>query len=135
MYGEPLQPNRCKFQIGVFDGEISIFITDLDEEDNDDVREVVYPDFDNFWGNSMENCFVTEHFQTMQQATEWCVSIGMTFDGVSDDSDVKVDFLRVRSPYERYNTEELKKMLKKSIDNEEYEKSAEINAEIKKREA
>jgi hypothetical protein len=132
MYGEPLEPNRCEFEIGVFDGEISIFITDLDEQDNDDVREVMHPSFEQFWENSMENVFVTEHFTTMQQAKDWCLSIGMVFKGVSIESEVLDDSLTL-SPFSRYGDNELKKMLKQSIIDEEYEKSALINEEIKKR--
>jgi hypothetical protein len=132
MYGEPLQPNRTKFEIGVFDGEISIAVFDLDELDNDDVREVVHPDFEKYWDNVMENCFVTEHFKTMQEAKDWCISIGMIFEGLNANSEIKEEN-QILSPYDKYSIQELNRMLRDSITKEEYEKSAEINAEIQKR--
>jgi len=132
MYGEPLEPNRCEFEIGVFSGEISIFINDLDEQDNDDIREVIHPQFEDYWDNSMENVFVTEHFTTMEQARDWCVSIGMVFKGISEESDIK-DVSKTLSAYDKYSLQELKRMLQETINQEAFEKSAVINAEIQKR--
>lgn len=134
MYGEPLQPNRCLFDIGVFNGLISIFIEDLDESNNDDVRDVVHPDFDRYWGNDCENMFSTRHFKTMQEAKEWCVSIGMEFKGFTDNTESE-DMTKVLSKYGRHSTQELNKMLNKEISRENYEKAAEINNEIKSRNA
>lgn len=132
MYGEPLQPNRCKFDLGIFDGIIQIFIIDLDEESNDDVRDVVHPDFERYWSNDMENIFSTDHFKTMQEAKDWCISIGMIFGEISEESEVK-DEAKTLSKYDKYSNQELRNMLKKSIETERFEESAIINVEINKR--
>ena len=132
MYGEPLQPNRTGFDIGIFSGQITISVSDLDELDNDDVREVVHPDFETYWGNEMENVFSTEHFKTMREAIDWCVSIGMIFQGVNMHSETESETKTV-CKYEQCSIVELKKLFAKSIDEEEYEKSSLINAELKKR--
>lgn len=90
MYGQPLQPNRCEFSLHIDndqadmyvagDGDICLCITDLDEPDNDDVRDVDHPDFDKYWGNACENVFLSEgfdHFKSLEDARKWCLSIGM----------------------------------------------------------
>lgn len=88
MYGQPLKPSECIFEIGVFDNEITIVIEDLTDNDNDDVREVDHPDFDNYWDNMMENVFSSEKFKNMKDAKDWCISIGMKFDCINAESDV-----------------------------------------------
>ncbi len=133
MYGEPLQPNKCKFDIGVFDGYITISITDLDEEDNDDIRDVVHPDFEKYWDNDAENIFSTTHFKTMQEAQDWCISIGMEFDGINEESEETRDVPQNVSKYGRCSMQELKNMLQRAVNAEEFEEAGEINNEIKKR--
>lgn len=134
MYGEPLQPKRCKFDIGIFDGLITIFVTDLDQRDNDDVRDIVHPDFDKYWGNEMENVFSTDNFKTMREAKDWLTSIGMEYDGFTDNTESK-DIDKVLSPMDRYSVSDLKGQLKSYELEENYEKCAEIQAEIKRRES
>ena len=61
MYGEPLNPKKTAFAI-VIDPSTwlyvpTLFLEDLEDPDNDDVREVNHPDFETYWGNSMENTF------------------------------------------------------------------------------
>ena len=134
MYGEPLQPNRTSFKIGVFDGSISIFVTDLDEQDNDDVREVVHPDFERFWDNDMENVFSTIHFQTIEEARDWCVSIGMTFEGIDEGDGTQVtNNVENNNKYASYSNADLKRELQRVIDDERFEEAIIIDAEIKKR--
>lgn len=91
MYGQPLKPNECLFEIGVFDNfdnEITIIIEDLTDSSNDDVREVDHADFDFYWENMMENVFSSTKFRTMKDAKDWCISIGMKFDCINDESDI-----------------------------------------------
>ncbi len=132
MYGEPLQPNRCQFEISIFDGIITLAVEDLDDPSNDDVREVVHPDFEKYWDNSMENVFETTHFKSMQEAKDWCISIGMVFDKISDDSEIK-DETKVFSKFEKYSLNELKEKLNMAVRTERFEDAEEINFEIKKR--
>ena len=92
MYGQPLMPNRCEFWLFIDDGgddkdmyiagegDICLCISDLDEPDNDDIRDVVHPDFDKFWDNACENIFLShgfKHFKSLEDAKKWCLSIGM----------------------------------------------------------
>ncbi len=90
MYGQPMKPNRCEFSIFIDDntsdmyvagdGDICLCITDMDEPDNDDIRDVDHPDFDKFWGNACENVFLSDgfkHFKSLEDAKNWCLSIGM----------------------------------------------------------
>jgi hypothetical protein len=91
MYGEPLEPRKALFHISTpeefaeeqGDDEeyvVSMFVVDMDEPDNDNVRDVKHPDFDRYWGNMMENCFeVYDEGEdwSYEKALEWCLSIGM----------------------------------------------------------
>lgn len=58
MYGEPIKPNRALFYISEEEGTIEMFVVDMDDPSNDGIRDIVHPEFDNHWGNSMENTFV-----------------------------------------------------------------------------
>ncbi len=90
IYGQPLEPNRCEFSLHIDnedaemyvagDSDICLCITDLDEPDNDDVRDINHPDFDKFWSNACENVFLSNGFNdfaTIEDARQWCLSIGM----------------------------------------------------------
>lgn len=95
MYGKPLKPQKTSFTIedsDLNDGGFTIYLTDLEEPSNDDVRDVDHPDFDILWGNAMENVFepwdqewIDNHEErklkaitTKKMAREWLLSIGMT---------------------------------------------------------
>jgi len=65
MYGKPLEPNKALFHISTpeefaeeqGDDEeyvVSMFIVDMDEPDNDNIRDIKHPDFDRYWGNTMK---------------------------------------------------------------------------------
>jgi len=87
MYGQPMNPARCEFELqeDTFGdmgdpGDIILIVGDLDDPDNDDIRDVLHPDFDNYWGNACENVFVSDgvmHFSGIEDARQWCLSIGM----------------------------------------------------------
>jgi hypothetical protein len=87
-----MKPNRCEFSLHIEadmpwlsakifeDGDICLCISDLDEPDNDDIRDVLHPDFDRFWGNACENVFLSngfKDFKTIEDARRWCLAIGM----------------------------------------------------------
>ena len=101
MYGQPLDPKRTSFAISDEDGVITLWVVDLDEEDNDDIRDINHPDFDNYWSNAMECVFelndqdminflirlnknkaktLKPPLKTMEEARNWCLSIGMVED-------------------------------------------------------
>ena len=112
MYGQPLEPNRTKFYIrdnsrGEYYGsKIQLFLVDMDDEENDDVREVNHPEWGLYWENDSENEFSAideetvkslidsgmndtlkelgigysedfTYFKTIKEAREWLLSIGM----------------------------------------------------------
>jgi len=83
MYGQPMNPTRCEFEISTDDGMLSevgdivLVIGDLDEPDNDDIRDVIHADFDRLWDNACENVFTSDKFKTEEEARKWCLSIGM----------------------------------------------------------
>lgn len=77
MYGKPLKPSECKFTLFIDDEDICLSIEDITDPSNDDVREVNYPDFDKYWDNVMENVFTSNHFKSLKDAKDWCLSIGM----------------------------------------------------------
>lgn len=91
MYGKPLEPNKALFHISTQeefaeengDDEIykpTMFVVDIDEPSNDNIRDINHPDFDRYWGNSMENCFEVYgegEGWSYEKALEWCLSIGM----------------------------------------------------------
>ncbi len=90
MYGHPLEPNKCKFLLFIDDGEADMYISgdgdiclcieDIDESDNDDIRDINHPDFDKLCNNASENVFLSngfEDFKSLEEARKWCLSIGM----------------------------------------------------------
>lgn len=90
MYGQPLDPKRTAFTFygdcwddKLTETNFSIYLTDLDDPSNDDVRDVDHPDFDTYWGNAMENVFepndpyIGEALDTQTKARQWLLSIGM----------------------------------------------------------
>ena len=84
MFGQPMNPARCEFELqeDTFGdmgdpGDIVLIVGDLDEPDNDDIRDVLHTDFDYYWGNACENVFVSEKFKDIEDARKWCLSIGM----------------------------------------------------------
>lgn len=90
MHGEIMKPDRCEFTLFIDDGssdmyvsgdgDICLCISDLDEPDNDDIRDVDHPDFDTYWGNACENVFLSnkfDDFKDIEEARQWCLSIGM----------------------------------------------------------
>lgn len=97
MYGQPLNPRRTSFGIAEEDGNVVLYVLDLDEPDNDDVRDIDHPDFDYYWGNACENVFelwkrpsrikrfresgeLKPLLSGIEQARMWCRSIGMIED-------------------------------------------------------
>lgn len=81
-----IQPNDAKFKIElqtIDDFEmtgIMLFVMQISDPNNDDIREIDHLDFNKYWDNEMENVFSTLHFQTVDDARKWCISIGMTED-------------------------------------------------------
>lgn len=90
MYGQPIKPEKCLFNIFIDDGtddmyvagdgDICLCITDEDCPDNDDIRDIDHPDFDKYWGNAAENVFLSDgfkHFKSLGEAKQWCFEVGM----------------------------------------------------------
>lgn len=110
MYGEPLKPSECNFALFLDDGStnihldgdggIALIIEDNTEPGNDNIRDVIHPDFDKLWCNVSECMFMAEDregqefseelsgetftdvtpFTSLEEARQWCLSIGMTED-------------------------------------------------------
>jgi hypothetical protein len=143
-YGEPLDPKKTTFELYINDGSdntcaedggIGLFLTDDEAEDNDDVRDVIHPDFETYWDNDMENTFSTTHFTTLKEAEKWLRSIGMHGSirhGCKDPDISKGE--KPRSKYGNRSVQELKCILKTYEFEENYEKCAEIQLEITERE-
>jgi len=84
MYGQPINPKRALFYIMEHNEDYSfgepfgMFIVDMDDPSNDDIREVDHPDFDSKWENDSENDFTPrDENWAIQDAEAWCLSIGM----------------------------------------------------------
>lgn len=96
MNGKLLKPERLGFTIYPEIGEedikednFTIYLTDLEDKTNYDIRGVDHPDWDMYWGNEMENVFSPMNFDiedykeiepvlgTITKAKEWLLSIGM----------------------------------------------------------
>lgn len=60
----------------------SVYVTSLKEPDNDDIREVNHPYWEDIFGNMMENLFElkpNKHgVNNLSDAKQWMLSIGMT---------------------------------------------------------
>ena len=67
MYGEPIDPRRASFSIFIDEsnsplciedsGRVSVVIQDEDEHDNDDIRDILNPRFEQMFENMCENIF------------------------------------------------------------------------------
>ncbi len=98
MYGQPLDPKKTTFAVtqdpDYDEDRPTLFLADLDDDDNDDVREISHPDFDILWSNDCENIFSSNDqfyvsksrkhglmaLNTVEEARQWCLSVGMTED-------------------------------------------------------
>lgn len=91
MYGQPLKPSECNFRI-VRDetedfnfGETTLIIEDNTEPNNDNIRDVIHPQFEDIWCNVCENMFEPlDEDMTIKELEDWCVSIGMIKDDTID---------------------------------------------------
>lgn len=141
-YGEPLDPKKTTFELYINngddnttseDGGIGVFLTDDECDDNDNVGDVVHPDFDKYWDCDCENTFSTTHFTTLKEAEKWLRSIGMhgtIREGCKDDPN---NDGKPISKYARKSVQELRYILATYEHEENYEKCAEILSEIKSR--
>jgi regulator of protease activity HflC (stomatin/prohibitin superfamily) len=79
IYGGLLKPEDCLFTLMGDDDGIKIFIQDINDLENDDVHDVLHPDFDTHWLNIAENVFIAQDgaFESKEDAIKWCLSIGM----------------------------------------------------------
>jgi hypothetical protein len=90
MHGESLEPKKTAFALYEQDnshdfeveGPLQIFLVDLEDVENDDVRDVIHPEFDVFWDNICENTFepvedVKDALDTPEKARKWLKKIGM----------------------------------------------------------
>ena len=82
MYGQNLDPKKTGFSF--FDDpdspyKFAVGLWDLEDEDNDDIRDVDHPDFETNFGNSSECMFWPENDSvgTKKKARAWLKSIGM----------------------------------------------------------
>lgn len=97
MYGETLDPKKTGFAVSMdsdYDEERpTLYLSDLEDPDNDDIRDVGHPDFDILFGNMCECVFETNDqfsvsrenpnlsaLNTVEETRQWCLSIGMTED-------------------------------------------------------
>lgn len=85
MYGQPLNPKRTSFAIHDWDGDncdFAVFLTDMDDESNDDVREVDHPDWEDKFDNAMENVFEPKDafLFSRKNCKQYLLSLGMTED-------------------------------------------------------
>ena len=85
MYGQPIDPNKASFEL--IDGleigleGILVFIQDDEDTENDDIREIVDPKFDeSFPYNEMENVFSAKEgkFESLEGAKVFLLSLGFT---------------------------------------------------------
>lgn len=60
--------------------EPHLHIQDKEDFENEDIHNINHPDFDKFWFEESENDFSTEHFKNVEDARQWCLSIGMIED-------------------------------------------------------
>lgn len=86
---EILKPQNAGFHIFIDNGDsknpysgwcddrINIFVTDLKDPDNDGVRGIDHDEWEDYWENESENSFVTESWESLEDAKEWLLSIGM----------------------------------------------------------
>lgn len=133
----PLDPKQISFELDVYENdgnnEISLFLTDHEYPENDNIREINHPDFEKYWDNIMENTFVTTHFLTLNEARLWLLSIGMT--DISKNYDKhdldKVYEYKNFDPYDLMSTEGLQNALNIAIKSENYELAAELRDKIK----
>lgn len=73
-----VDPTSCSFDINEDENDgISIFV--YCDNVNDDIS-INHPDFETFWYSVMECVFETDHFKTLEEAKDWLISIGMTYD-------------------------------------------------------
>jgi len=83
MYGKPLDPKKTSFMIiDTYGGDegIMIGLVDLEEPDNDGIRDVDHPDFERMFGNDMECVFSSNPdngLETEEDVKNWLLSIGM----------------------------------------------------------
>ena len=160
MYGEPLEPNRTGFNLeeghSSDDYGFQLWLIDLDEPSNDDIRDVNHPEFDMYWGNASECQFLPweenyhpeshKTFKNMKEAREWLVSIGMqdmdTGKDKSKESTISpykkklkhIDTFKEVSKnvdYSKMSQNNLQKALDKALDDNDFKTAAKIGPFLK----